>query len=123
ADQANGIVVETPKGSVEAEAVLLAGNGYLAGLDAELDARVMPIHNYILTTEPLARERADALIPNREAVADSRFVVHYWRLTRDRRLLFGGGETYSPSFPKDIAGFVRSHMLKIYPQQIGRAHV
>ncbi|MDV3308742.1 MAG: hypothetical protein LOY03_07995 [Cyclobacteriaceae bacterium] len=47
----------------------------------------MPIHNYILTTEPLARERADALIPNREAVADSRFVVHYWRLTRDRRLL------------------------------------
>ncbi len=116
ADQANGIVVETPKGSVEAEAVLLAGNGYLAGLDAELDARVMPIHNYILTTEPLARERADALIPNREAVADSRFVVHYWRLTRDRRLLFGGGETYSPTFPKDIAGFVRGHMLKIYPQ-------
>src|SRR5690606_22771266 len=45
-----------------------------------------------------------------------RFVVHYWRLTHDRRLLFGGGETYSPSFPKDIAGFVRSHMLKIYPQ-------
>ncbi|MBA5778319.1 FAD-binding oxidoreductase [Stappia sp. F7233] len=110
------VVVETTNGRVDAGDVLLAGNGYLAGLDTDLDARVMPINNYILTTEPLDEARADALIPGREAAADSRFVVHYWRLTKDRRMLFGGGETYSPSFPADIASFVRKHLLGIYPQ-------
>lgn len=108
--------VETANGTVHAGDVLLAGNGYLAGLQSELDATVMPIHNYILATAPFDRGQADALIPGREAVADTRFVVHYWRLTKDRRLLFGGGETYSPDFPADITGLVRRHMLKIYPQ-------
>ncbi len=111
--------VETPNGIVHAKDVLLAGNGYLAGLEGELDATVMPIHNYILTTAPFSEREADALIPGREAVADTRFVVHYWRLTKDRRLLFGGGETYSPDFPADITGLVRRHMLKIYPQLDG----
>jgi gamma-glutamylputrescine oxidase len=75
----------------------------------------MPLHNFILTTEPLGA-RADELIPKREAAADSRFVVYYWRLTRDNRLLFGGGETYGTRFPTDIKNFVRPHMLKLYPQ-------
>ncbi len=108
--------VTTPKGEVRAEAVVLAANGYLAGLEPATEARVMPINNYILATEPLSEADADALIPGREAVSDSRFVVHYWRLTADRRMVFGGGETYSRRFPADIAGFVRRHMLKIYPQ-------
>ncbi|MXN66254.1 FAD-dependent oxidoreductase [Stappia sp. GBMRC 2046] len=111
-----GFAVETPHGAVEAADVLLAGNGYMAGLDSDLDARVMPINNFILTTAPLSEAEANKLIPGREAIADTRFVVHYWRLTKDRRMLFGGGENYTPSFPKDIAGFVREHMLKIYPQ-------
>lgn len=49
------------------------------------------------------------------SAADSRFVVNYFRRTPDGRLLFGGGETYSMAFPSDIAGFVRRHMLRIYP--------
>ncbi|MEJ1161808.1 NAD(P)/FAD-dependent oxidoreductase [Prosthecomicrobium sp. N25] len=106
--------VVTPQGTVTADAVVLAGNGYLEGLDRETEAHVMPIHNYILATEPLGA-RADRLIPGREAVSDSRFVVHYWRLTRVGRLVFGGGETYSRQFPADIKGFVRRHMLAIYP--------
>lgn len=106
--------VETPYGVITANTVILAGNGYLHGIDPDTESRVMPLHNFILTTEPLG-QRADQIIPRREAVADSRFVVYYWRLTRDNRLLFGGGETYGSSFPKDIKSFVRPHMLKLYP--------
>src|SRR5690606_39066563 len=56
------------------------------------------------------------------AVADDRFVVNYWRLTEDRRLLFGGGESYGYRFPRDIAGLVRKPMLAIYPQ-LGDARI
>src|SRR5690606_15322976 len=46
---------------------------------------------------------------------DSRLVVNYFRKTPDGRLLFGGGENYSPDFPRDLPGFVRRRMLKVYP--------
>ena len=107
-------IVETDHGLVTADAVVVATNGYVSGLEPDVEARIMPIHNYILATEPLGA-RAERLIPGREAVADTRFVVHYWRLSADRRLVFGGGETYSRDFPKDIKAFVRRHLMKIYP--------
>ena len=106
--------VTTDRGDIFAPDVVIAANGHLDGLDPDVDARVMPIHNYVLATEPLG-PRAAHLIPFREAVADSRFVVHYWRLSADNRLIFGGGETYGHRPPKDVAAFVRRHMLKIYP--------
>ncbi len=106
--------VVTADGIVTASDVVLAANGYLDGLDADVDARVMPIRNYVAATTPLG-DFADRLIPGREAVSDSRYVVHYWRLSADGRLIFGGGETYGHRDPKDIAGFVRGHMKKIYP--------
>ncbi|WP_349359474.1 FAD-binding oxidoreductase [Stappia sp.] len=118
-DHAGGVEVRTGQGAVQADNVLLAGNGYLAGIDADSEARVMPINNFILTTEPLSQEQADRLIPGREAVSDSRFVVYYWRLTQDRRLLFGGGETYRRGFPPDIERFVRGHLANVYPQLSG----
>jgi len=103
-------------GTVWADIVLLAGNGYLHGLDPEAEARVMPIDNYILATAPIGAGQAGGLIPGGEAVSDSRFVVYYFRPTVDGRLVFGGGETYSRTPPRDLAGFVRRHMLGIYPQ-------
>ncbi|HVZ28887.1 MAG TPA: FAD-binding oxidoreductase [Asticcacaulis sp.] len=106
-------VLKTSTGRVTCDQVLLCGNGYMEGLDERVDAHVMPINNFILTTEPLAD---NAILPNGRAAADSRFVVHYWRKTPDNRLLFGGGENYTPWFPKDIKAFVRAHMLRIYPQ-------
>lgn len=105
-------VVRTANGEVMVDHVVLAGNGYLGGLDPDTDARVMPINNYILATEPLDAD----LIPGREAVSDSRFVVYYWHVTADRRLIFGGGETYTHNFPDDIAGFVRKHLGRVYPR-------
>lgn len=107
--------VVTATGTVTANDVVIAANGYLDGLEPAIDARVMPIRNYVAATAPLG-PLADRLIPGREAVADSRFVVHYWRLSADGRMIFGGGETYGHSDPKDIAAFVRAHMAKIYPR-------
>ena len=75
----------------------------------------MPINNFILATAPLG-ERADEIIRSDAAVSDSRFVVNYFRKSPDGRLLFGGGENYLPGFPSDLAGFVRRHMLKVYPK-------
>jgi gamma-glutamylputrescine oxidase len=103
-------------GSVKAANVVIAGNGYLGNLQPAVEARVMPINNFVLTTEPLGREVAEQLIRDRLAVSDSRFVVYYFRITPDDRLLFGGGETYSYRFPRDIAGMVRGHMLRVFPQ-------
>jgi gamma-glutamylputrescine oxidase len=112
----SGWEVRTETGSVRAANVVLAGNGYLRNLQPAVEARVMPINNFVLTTEPLGRQAAEGLIRDRRAVSDSRFVVYYFRITPDDRLLFGGGETYSYRFPKDIAGMVRRHMLRVFPQ-------
>lgn len=114
--QGSPAIISTDAGEVTADTVVLAANGYMKGLEPQSEARVMPLNNFILTSEPLDEERAAALIPGMEAVSDSRFVVNYWRMTKDRRMLFGGGEKYTHAFPRDIAGFVRRHMLKTYPQ-------
>jgi gamma-glutamylputrescine oxidase len=111
----DGGKVATATGTVRADWVILACNGYLDGLSSAVAARVMPINNFIIATEPLG-SRGAALIPGNECVADTRFVLNYYRLTPDRRLLFGGGETYSHRFPRDIKAFVRRPMLEIFPQ-------
>jgi gamma-glutamylputrescine oxidase len=107
------------RGRVTADMVILAGNGYLDGVDEETEARVMPIDNYLVATEPIGAGRKGGIIPGGEAVSDSRFVVYYFRPDAEGRLVFGGGETYSRHAPSDIAGFVRPHLLKIYPQLAG----
>lgn len=113
----DGIYLHMSQGRVlKCRTLLLCGNGYMEGLSERVDSRVMPINNFILTTAPL---KDDTILRSKFAAADSRFVVNYWRKTPDNRLLFGGGENYTPWFPKDIAGFVRRNMLKIYPQLAG----
>lgn len=109
-------VVHFEQGRLKAGYVLLACNGYLDDLDNDVAAKVMPINNYVLATEPLGEDVARSLIRDNVAVADSKFVVNYYRLSADHRLLFGGGESYRYTFPKDIKGFVRGKMLEIYPQ-------
>ncbi|WP_028028727.1 NAD(P)/FAD-dependent oxidoreductase [Gemmobacter nectariphilus] len=104
--------VRAQTGQVVADHVILGCNGYLGRLEPQVAARVMPINNFIVATEPLG---ADAPLSQPVAVADSRFVVNYWRQTPDGRLLFGGGESYGWRFP-DIVATVRKPMLKVYPQ-------
>ncbi|MEX5727014.1 gamma-glutamylputrescine oxidase [Rhodovulum iodosum] len=108
-------VVRTDKGHVEADHVILACNGYLGGLDDRVAARVMPINNFMVATEPLGK-RAATVLAKPVAVADSRFVVNYFRLSEDGRLIFGGGESYGYRFPEDIASKVRKPMQEVFPQ-------
>lgn len=115
-EQGNTCRVELERGCIEAKFLILACNGYLDRLDSRIARRTMPINNFMIATEPLSSDLARALIRNDVAVADSKFVVNYYRLSADRRLLFGGGETYSYRFPADIRSFVRPYMLAVYPQ-------
>jgi len=108
--------IRTATGSVEASFIVLACNGYLGKLDRRAAIRMMPINNYMIATEPLGEERARGLISEGNCVHDSRFVVNYFRLSADHRLLFGGGENYRSGFPRDLENFVRPYMLKLFPQ-------
>ncbi|MFQ5958376.1 MAG: NAD(P)/FAD-dependent oxidoreductase [Alphaproteobacteria bacterium] len=108
-------VVRTARGRVRARYVVLCCNGYLGRLERRIAGKIMPIANYMLATEPLGAERAGALVPDDIAVCDSNFVVDYFRLSADRRLLFGGGETYSGREPRDPKRFVRKYMLRVFP--------
>ena len=107
--------VVTASGAVEADFVLECGDGLQDGLDRRVDTHVMPIANYIAATEPLGA-RAREIISNDAAVADSRFVVNYYRISGDGRLLFGGGESYRRGLRPNPGAFVRPYMLKIFPQ-------
>ncbi|MEP4197503.1 MAG: FAD-binding oxidoreductase [Aliishimia sp.] len=107
--------IRTAYGRIVAQHVVLATNGYSQDLSRPVAARVMPINNFIAATEPLGSRVAEVLTED-IAVADSRFVVNYFRLSHDNRLLFGGGESYGYRFPADIAAKVRKPMTEIFPQ-------
>lgn len=107
--------IRTDAASIRAAHVLLACNGYLGTLDRRTAARVMPINNFIVATEPLGAEVQEEIVRGNHAVADTKFVINYFRFAEDHRLLFGGGESYGYRFP-DIAALVRKPMLEIFPQ-------
>lgn len=106
--------VKTASGEVRADHLILACNGYLGGLNRQVAAKVMPINNFVVATEPLGEE-ADKVLSRDVAVADGKFVVNYFRLSHDKRLLFGGGESYGYRFPADIEAVVRKPMTQIFP--------
>ncbi len=108
--------IKTAGGSVKASFIVLACNGYLGRLERRVAGKIMPINNYMVATDPLGEKRCAELIKGRFGVHDTRFVVNYFRLSDDHRLLFGGGENYRPGFPRDIENFVRPYMLRIFPQ-------
>ena len=96
------------RGRVNAKFLIIACNAYLGRLVPQLHGKIMPVTSYIMTTEPLGEDRARALIRDGEAVADTNFIVDYFRLTPDTRLLFGGRASYTASDPADLAASVRA---------------
>ena len=106
--------VSTANGEIRAPTCILAGDALLQELGAGIAAYIMPIANYIGATAPLPDPAA--LIAHDRAVSDSRFVVNYFRLSADGRLLFGGGERYSAQPPRDIKRFVQNHLRRVFPQ-------
>ncbi|MBR0556948.1 FAD-binding oxidoreductase [Ciceribacter sp. L1K23] len=107
-------MIETATGTITADRVLIATNAYIENLEPVMAAHVMPIRSFIAATEPL--DKFPSVIPGSEALADSRFVVRYWRKTRDGRLLFGGREAYTSDTPRDISEHIRRQITEIYPE-------
>ncbi len=113
----SGVAVRTAGGLVRARYGVLACDALLHRLEPRIGGHIMPVANYVVATAPLDNPRG--LIADNLAVSDSRFVVNYFRVSADNRLIFGGGERYTPNPPADIAGFVRPHIAGIFPQLAG----
>lgn len=108
--------VITGEGTVTADRVLLAVNAHGdARLERTMASHVMPISSFIGATVPLEGGAAETILPGRESVDDSRFVVRYFRRLGDGRLLFGGREAYGGETPADIEAGVRRQMVEVYP--------
>ncbi|WP_343551242.1 FAD-binding oxidoreductase [Pantoea sp.] len=109
--------VKTAKGEVTATFVIFAGNAYLPSqLEPRLSRKSMPCGSQIVTTEPLTRDQALGLLPNNHCVEDCNYLLDYFRLTADNRLLYGGGVVYGAREPDDIEALIRPKLLRTFPQ-------
>ena len=110
------VQVRCASGTVRAASLVLACNAHLEELEPRLSGKVLPAGSYIIATEPLPAALADELIPQNLALCDQKVGLDYYRLSADRRLLFGGACHYSGRDPLDIAAYMRPKMLKVFPQ-------
>ena len=111
--------VNAAAGSVQVEAVVLASNAYGRLEPKRLNGLVFPAGSYIIGTEPLGEEVVAEINPLDVAVCDLNEIVDYYRLSADKRLLFGGNCNYSGRDPADIKRYILPKMLKVYPQLKG----
>ena len=109
-------IVHTAQGRVLAKRVVVAGNAYLGNLVPELAAKAMPCGSQVVTTEILSDEMVQDLIPNGECVEDCNYLLDYYRITGDNRLLYGGGVVYGARDPSNVEALIRPKMLKTFPQ-------
>ncbi|NRD75061.1 FAD-binding oxidoreductase [Shewanella sp. VB17] len=115
---ANPLIV-TAKGSVKAKFVVIAGNAYLNNIMPELQAKSMPCGTQVLTTEPLSDDLANHLLPQDHCVEDCNYLLDYFRLSADKRLIYGGGVVYGGRDPANIEAIIRPKMLATFPQLTG----
>ena len=112
-------VVTTPAADIDAGDVLVATNGYTNGAAPALRRRLVPIGSYIVATAPLSETDAAALLPKRRMAFDSKNFLYYWRLSGDRRLLFGGRAEFSRPTPASAgraAAILRDALVRVFPQ-------
>lgn len=113
------VTVHTQSGSVTADNLVLCGNGYMENLVPKLAQRVLPASSCVIATEPLSPELAQSVMPQDVAVCDPRTALDYFRLTADRRMLFGGLSNYTGLVPDNYSKVMQDKMLKIFPQLVG----
>ncbi|WP_444816369.1 NAD(P)/FAD-dependent oxidoreductase [Stutzerimonas frequens] len=109
-------LIHTPTGNVRAKFVVVAGNAYLGDLIPELAAKSMPCGTQVIATEPLDDELARSLLPQDYCVEDCNYLLDYYRLSADKRLIYGGGVVYGARDPADIESIIHPKMLKTFPQ-------
>ena len=117
--EADNPTVRTEKGEVRCQTLILCGNAYLGHVVKPLTPRVMPVSTQIIATEPLSDDLARELLPTDLCVEDTRYILDYYRLSADKRLLFGGGTVYGGTDPADIRAKLVPNMEKIFPQLAG----
>ena len=111
-----GATVRTAGGEARSRYVVLSGNVYLGNTAPALKSKIMAVATYIVATESLGAQRAQALIKNNSAVSDMNWVLDYFRLSADHRLLFGGRVNYSGLSSFDAPSATRKRMLDVFPQ-------
>ena len=109
-------IVRTATGLVQADSVVLAGNAYSQLEPRHLSNLVFPAGSYVIGTEPLSEEIVSQINPLDLAVCDVNVVVDYYRLSAEKRLLYGGACNYSGRDPSSIRSYILPRMLKVYPQ-------
>lgn len=110
------VTLHTARGKVRAHNLVLGCNAHLDELEPRLSGKVLPAGSYVVATEPLPQALAETLIPQNMALCDQKVGLDYYRLTADRRLLFGAACHYSGRDPQDIAAYMRPKLLKVFPQ-------
>jgi len=110
------IRVVTETGAVDCGQLVLAGNAWLGNTAPPLQRKLMSIGSYVIATEPLGAERARRLIANNAALCDANWILDYFRLSSDHRLLFGGRVNYSLLNVRAVAPATRARMIKVFPQ-------
>ena len=112
-------VVNTAFGSVTANKVVVCGNAYLGHVVPEIENKIMPVSTQIITTEVLGEETCQRLMPGQTCVEDTNYMLDYYRMTADHRLLFGGGSTYGGAEPSSIVNKLRPNLEKTFPELKG----
>ncbi|UIP29860.1 FAD-binding oxidoreductase [Photobacterium sp. TLY01] len=112
-------VAHTGQGSVKAQYLVLAGNAYLGGLAPNISNKAIPCGTQVVTTEQLSEALCDELLPQRYCVEDCNYLLDYFRITGDNRMLFGGGVVYGARDPANVEKLIRPKMEKVFPQLKG----
>ncbi|MGM0913997.1 MAG: NAD(P)/FAD-dependent oxidoreductase [Pseudomonadota bacterium] len=107
--------VRTAAGRVTADFVVLGTNAYQAGLVPEMGGRVMRAANYMIATAPLSEAQAAQVLPHNDALSDANFVLDYYRLSGDRRLIYGGEVSYDGREPKGIQARMDTKIARLFP--------
>ncbi|SHF51856.1 gamma-glutamylputrescine oxidase [Modicisalibacter ilicicola DSM 19980] len=107
--------VATARGEVTADFVVVATNAYLGGLLPELGGRIMRAANYIVATEPLSEDQVARVLPRNDALSDANFVLDYYRLSGDRRLLYGGEVSYDGREPRALEARMDAKIARLFP--------
>ncbi|WP_299344801.1 FAD-binding oxidoreductase [uncultured Maritalea sp.] len=109
-------LVLTDQGQIRCKTIVFCGNAYLGDASRKLKSRVMPVSTQIMATEPLSDDIANGILPTDTCVEDVRYILDYYRLSADKRLLFGGGTVYGGADPRDIKAKLKRNMDKVFPQ-------
>jgi gamma-glutamylputrescine oxidase len=115
-EKGDHIEVRVGEHRVRCDQLVLATNAYVDKLEPKLAARTLPVGTFIATTAPLGEALARSLIPHNHAVYDNQFILEYFRMTADHRLLFGGKCTYLGGTPVNLAQNMKRNIARVFPQ-------